>query len=93
MCQSSDFYDIINEVRYKILLELYYEYRTAINTVLNNINKQDDIADNKVREIDSILAEIESYPISWHYYKQQKVQFSHEFENLIIFYDDKISNN
>ena len=92
MYQSSDSYNIINEIRFKILCELYSEYKAAINTVVNNVNKE-DLANSKVKEIDNILAEIENYPISWHYYKQQKVQFSHEFENLIIFCDDIISNN
>ena len=92
MYQNSDSYNIINETRFRILCELYNRYRAAIYTVINNVNKE-ELADNKIAEIDSILAEIERYPISWNYYKQQKMQFSSEFENLIIFCDDIISNN
>jgi hypothetical protein len=45
----------------------------------------------KLKELDSILQEIEKYPISWGYYKQQDVQFSTEFESLVIFKNDIIS--
>lgn len=92
MCQNLDSYNILNEVRYKLLCDLYYKYKSAISTVINNVGKE-ILADNKLNELDKILAEVENYPISWCFYKKQSLQFSQEFENLIIFYDDNISNS
>lgn len=87
MCQSLDFCDTINEIRYKILCELYSNYKLAIKTALDKSNKSSTI-NSKIEELDSILQEVEKYPISWSYYTKQKTRFSSDFENLVIFKND-----
>jgi len=91
MYQSSDSYNIINEVRYKILCKLYARYKAAFKIALDNANFK-PIADAKMNELDSILCEIENYPISWSYYTRQDIQFTSDFENLVVFNDTTISN-
>ena len=91
MCQDSSSFDLLNEIRYKILCKLYNRYKLAIKIVLDNVNEK-PIADAKMNELDSILQEIENYPISWSYYKLQEVQFTSDFESLVIFKDDKYLN-
>jgi len=88
MCQSLDSYNLLNEVRYNVLCKLYNKYKTAVKIALDNANEK-PIADAKVKEIDVILQEIELYPISWSFYKKQELHFSSEFENLVVFKDDK----
>ena len=88
MCQNSDSYDLLNDIRYKILCKLYNRYRSAISVALSNLNEK-QIADAKMNELDSILCEIEKYPISWSFYKNQSIKFSSDFESLVIFYDSK----
>lgn len=92
MCQSSDFCNLLNEVRYKILCKLYVRYKLAIKSALENANKDDDVADEKMSELDYILQEVEKFPIPWSYYKNQEMRFSQDFECLVIFKEDKISN-
>lgn len=91
MCQSSDSYDLLNDIRYKILCKLYNRYKSAISVILSNLNKK-SIANAKMNELDSIMCEIEKYPISWSFYKNQSIKFSSDFENLVIFYDSKYLN-
>lgn len=91
MCQDSSSFDLLNEIRYKILCKLYNRYKLAIKIALDNVNEK-PIADAKMNELDSILQEIENYPISWSYYKLQEVQFTSDFESLVIFKDDKYLN-
>ena len=88
MCQDSSSCDLLNEIRYKTLCKLYNRYKLAIKIALENVNEK-PIADAKMNELDSILQEIENYPISWSYYKLQEVQFTSDFESLVIFKDDK----
>ena len=88
MYQSSDSYNLLNEVRYKVLCKLYSRYKSAVKIALENANER-PIADAKVNEIDVILQEIEKYPISWSFYNQQDAHFSSEFENLIVFKEDR----
>lgn len=90
MCQDSSSCDLLNEVRYKILCKLYSRYKLAIKIALENANEK-PIADAKMNELDSILQEVEKYPISWSYYKTQDTQFTTDFESLVIFKDDKVS--
>lgn len=90
MCQDSSSCDLLNEVRYRILCKLYNRYKLAIKVALENANER-PIADAKMNELDSILQEIEKYPISWSYYKTQGIQFTADFESLVIFNDDKVS--
>lgn len=92
MYQSSDFCDLLNEVRYKILCRLYSRYKQAIKVALENNNDNQTDAECRVNELDYILQEIEKFPVSWSFYKQQDTHFSQDFENLIIFKEDKISN-
>lgn len=91
MCQDSSSCDLLNETRYKILCKLYNRYKLAIKIALDNVNEK-PIADAKMNELDSILQEIENYPISWSYYKLQEAQFTSDFESLVIFKDDKYLN-
>ena len=91
MYQSSNFCDLINEVRYKILCKLYNRYKYAIKIALENAN-ENNIADAKMSELDYILQEIEKFPIAWSFYKKQDIHFSQDFENLVIFREDQISN-
>lgn len=88
MCRNLDSYNLLNEVRYNVLCKLYNRYKTAVKIALEHANEK-PIADAKIKEIDVILQEIELYPISWTFYKQQELHFSSEFENLIVFKDDK----
>ena len=81
---------MLNEIRYKILCKLYNRYKLAIKIALDNANEK-PIADAKMNELDSILQEVEKYPISWSYYKLQGIQFTSDFESLVIFKDDKVS--
>ena len=90
MCQDSSSCDLLNEVRYTILCKLYNRYKLAIKIALENANEK-PIADAKMNELDSILQEVEKYPISWSYYKIQDTQFTTDFESLVIFKDDKVS--
>lgn len=86
MCQNSDSYKLLNEIRFKILNSLYERYTLAISIASNNSSKP-SYANAKVNELDTILEEIEKYPISWSYYNSQPIKFSQDFENLIIFYE------
>lgn len=84
MYQNYDSCNIINELRYNILCKLYSRYKAAFKIALENANFK-PIADAKMNEIDSILSEIENYPIPWSFYIKQEVHFTSDFENLIIF--------
>lgn len=88
MCQDSSSCNLLNEIRYKILCKLYTRYKLAIKIALDNANER-PIADAKMNELESILQEIEKYPISWSYYKNQEMKFTLDFESLVIFKDDK----
>lgn len=88
MYQNYDSYNLLNEIRYDTLCKLYSRYKSAIKIALENASEK-QIADAKVNEIDEILQEIEKYPISWSFYNSQEVHFSSEFENLIIFKEDR----
>lgn len=90
MCQNSDSYNLLNEIRYKILCRLYARYRSAMKIAVERASDH-PIANAKINEIDAILLQIEKYPIAWSYYNKQDNKFSSEFENLIIFRDDQIS--
>lgn len=90
MYQSLSSSDLLDDTHYKILCKLYNRYKSAIKVALENAN-ENPIADAKVNELDSILEEVEKYPVSWSYYNSQAIHFSQDFECLIIFYDNKIS--
>ena len=90
MYQNLDSCNLLDDAHYKILCKLYNRYKSAIKIALENANES-PIADAKVNELDSILEELEKYPVSWTYYRNQSTKFSQDFESLIIFYDDKIS--
>ena len=87
MCQSSDSNNLLDEIRYGILCKLFNKYKSAIQTALTNLHKK-SIADEKMKELDIIIQEVEKYPISWKFYKNQSIQFSQDFESLVIFYDE-----
>lgn len=91
MYQSYNSCDSINEFMYKNLCKLYSRYKAALNTALNNTDRI-KVSDEKMNEIDSILRNVEKYVISWSFYKNQKLKFDPEFENVIIFKEDIISN-
>lgn len=88
MCQNSNSYNIIDEVRYKILSSLYDRYQTAISIIIND-NSKTSLVSAKLNELDYILKEVERYPISWKFYNKQSNKFSQDFESLIIFCDNK----
>lgn len=86
MSEKLNSYDamLLNEIRYKILCRLHQQYLLAIKTVVENVYSK-SIANPKVYELDNILQEIETLPISWEFYKHQKVKFVPDFENLVVF--------
>ena len=57
MYQSSNFCDLINEVRYKILCKLYNRYKYAIKIALENANENNIADGNKMIELNSKNAE------------------------------------
>lgn len=89
MLQNLNSYDkqALNEIRYKMLCKLHHNYVSIIKYIVENVYTK--LANEKVCELDYILEEIENLPISWEYYKKQKFKFIPDFENLIIFIDDK----
>lgn len=84
MCQSSSSYDSTNETYYRVLCRLYSRYKLAVKIATENAYEK-PIADAKVNELDSILLEIEKYPIPWSYYDRQSIKFTQDFESLVIF--------
>ena len=90
MYQNLDSYNLLNEIRFKILCKLYTRYKAAVKIAVERASDH-PIADAKVNELDAILLQIEKYPIPWSFYMKQDVRFSAEFENLIIFKDYSIS--
>jgi len=88
MYQNYDSCNLLNETHYKVLCKLYNRYKSAVKIALENAYER-PIADAKMNEIDVILQEIEKYPIPWSYYNRQESRFSSEFENLIIFKEDR----
>lgn len=79
---------LLNEIRYKILCRLHKEYVSAIKTVVENAYSK-SVANPKVYRLDDILQEIETLPISWNFYNKQKYKFVQDFENLVVFINDK----
>ena len=81
MCQISDSHNISN---YNSLCDLHTKYVHAMKIVLCNVYN-DKLSDVKIREIDSILSNIEKFPISWEFYKHQSTKFVSDFESLVVF--------
>lgn len=72
-----------DKINYNSLLKLFSKYEKLVNTIINNVN--DVKSDGKVDKLEDILSEVERKPLSWRFYSKQKIKFSHEFEDLILF--------
>lgn len=82
MCNS------VVEHNYRILCDLYSIYTTLVSNMCS------DSYTNYSYYIDDVLRQIESYPITWKFYANQRFKFSQDFEDLVIFIDsDYINNN
>ena len=79
--------DTIQDRNYNNLCELYERYKSAVK-IIHIRNSYDCTFTIKQYELNTIMQAIEMYPISWNYYKKKK-RFNTEFENLIIFSDEK----
>ena len=79
-------YNMTNEDKYRALCKLYSKYKNAIKIAVDN-KYNDKLSENKMYELDAVLQDVERYPMSWKYYKNQPIQFSSDFENLVIFSD------
>lgn len=79
--------DTLQDRNYHNLCELYEQYKSAVK-VTHIRNSYDCTLSIKQSELNTIMQAVEMYPISWNYYKQKK-RFNIEFENLIIFNDEK----
>jgi hypothetical protein len=88
MYQSLNLCNLSDEEKYKILCKLYSRFKSAIKIATENAYKK-PIADAKVNELDSILEDIESFPIAWSFYVKQEFKFTPDFENLVIFKDSR----
>ena len=80
--------DAVVEHNYAILCELYSVYSAIVSKMYSNT----DVYMNSSHNIDELLRQIESRPITWKYYVQQPIKFSRDFEDLIIFIDDAYIN-
>ena len=72
------------EHNYCILCKLYKKYKSAIH-VVKHYDPTLCTLNIKVAEVNTIMQEIEKFPISWEFYNKQNLKFSHDFENLVIF--------
>lgn len=70
--------------RYRILCKLYKQYKSAIR-IIKHYDTTTCTLCIKVNEINTIMQELEKFPISWEFYNKQNFKFSQDFENLIIF--------
>lgn len=86
MCLNLNSYNMTNDDKYRALCKLYSKYKNAIKIAVDN-KYNDKLSENKMFELDAVLQDVERYPIQWKYYKNQPIQFSSDFENLIIFSD------
>lgn len=75
--------------RYRILCKLYNKYKLAMLVALENV-PENKVADEKTEELESIMRDIEKFPIPWKFYKLQRYKFPQEFEDLIVFISDNI---
>ena len=79
--------DTLQDRNYHNLCELYKQYKSAVK--ITHIRSSYDCTFTiKQSELNAIMQAVEMYPISWNYYKQKK-RFNIEFENLIIFNNEK----
>lgn len=69
---------------YDELCKLHEKYRQLVHNIVINAYLNRCIK-NEALELDKIMKAIETLPLSWDFYKKQKIKFIQEFESLVIF--------
>ena len=74
------------ESNYVTLCKLHDRYKYLVTSIVKNAYAK-PVPSVKMNELNSILKEIETLPISWKFYREQCNKFVQDFEDLVIFYD------
>ena len=74
------------ESNYITLCKLHDRYKYLVTSIVKNAYSR-PVPSMKMSELNSILKEIETLPISWKFYRDQHNKFVQDFEDLVIFYD------
>ena len=71
---------------YYELCKLHEKYRQLVHSIVINAYLNRCIK-NEALELDKIMKAVETLPLSWDFYKKQRVKFTQEFESLVIFFN------